>query len=98
MRGVQSKLRGHNIYHTKDGWKYEDDDTPTVDNNRCCGYCGKQDTPEGHDGCLGTLEGVMNACCGHGDTSEAYVQFSKDEDIRGESALIWIESNKEKQK
>jgi len=41
-----------------------------------CAHCGKDPTPEGHDGCLGTLpHPVMNACCGHGDERMAYIQF-----------------------
>lgn len=40
-----------------------------------CRYCGLCRTQEGHDGCVGALEGVREACCGHGQTSEAYIQF-----------------------
>lgn len=34
-----------------------------------CGKCKLKPSPEGHDGCLGTLQDsrIMNACCGHGD-------------------------------
>ena len=41
-----------------------------------CTHCGKERTAEGHDGCVGTLPNVMNACCGHGKVNEAYVQFN----------------------
>jgi len=44
-----------------------------------CGHCGRDATPEGHDGCVGTLIGVMNACCGHGNPEAAYVQFDHSE-------------------
>ena len=41
-----------------------------------CTNCRKGPTPEGHDGCLGTLPGlIMNACCGHGDNNVAYIQY-----------------------
>jgi len=41
-----------------------------------CDKCKKGPTKEGHDGCLGTLSGpVMNACCGHGNDSQAYIQY-----------------------
>ena len=41
-----------------------------------CAKCGLPPTPEGHDGCLGTLVGnVMNACCGHGLDRQAYIQY-----------------------
>lgn len=38
--------------------------------------------------CLGSLAGVMNACCGHGDITEAYVQFLDGFCIRGRDAKI----------
>ena len=41
-----------------------------------CVTCNKPPTPEGHDGCLGTLQGnIMNACCGHGEERMAYIQY-----------------------
>lgn len=83
-------LRGHEIY-SKDGvYYYADTDEPTVGNRRSCGYCGLADTSEGHDGCLGTLPGVMNACCGHGERQSAYVQFSDEKVVRGREALKTI--------
>jgi hypothetical protein len=53
-----------------------------------CAKCKKLPTKDGHDGCLGTLdtEIVMNACCGHGDDSQAYVQFWDTHCIRGAAA------------
>ena len=52
-----------------------------ISKGRCtpdlCAYCNRQATAEGHDACLGTIPGpVMNACCGHGDISKAYIQFN----------------------
>lgn len=65
---------------TSEGWQ-----------SRPCGACGQPFTPEGHDPCLGTLKGVMNACCGHGHPSEAYVQLDNGTVIAGEEAtlLLW---------
>lgn len=42
-----------------------------------CAKCGLMPSKEGHDGCLGTLKGddIMNACCGHGNDSQAYIQY-----------------------
>lgn len=41
-----------------------------------CVKCSLPPTPEGHDGCLGTLKGdIMNACCGHGEERMAYIQY-----------------------
>lgn len=70
-----------------------------------CGHCGIDRTPEGHDGCIGTLENVMNACCGHGETKHAYIQFNhKDynsnpnlQRISGTEAIEYIQKNKEKE-
>ncbi|AUR93328.1 hypothetical protein NVP1187O_015 [Vibrio phage 1.187.O._10N.286.49.F1] len=63
-----------------------------------CISCGLNATKEGHDGCLGTLDEkvVMNACCGHGDVSYAYVQLWDRSCIRGEQAVSLIKSLKEK--
>lgn len=58
------------------------------DLNRDCGYCGKPQTPEGHDGCLSTLPGLMNACCGHGVEAEAYVQYLNGESVSGREAVL----------
>lgn len=55
-----------------------------------CGHCGKVNTPEGHDGCLGTLPGVMNACCGHGVVAEAYVQFVDGSVVSGDVAEQYL--------
>ena len=52
-----------------------------------CGKCNKSVTKEGHDACLGTLPGVMNACCGHGKKQEAYIQFLDGFAIRGKDAI-----------
>lgn len=85
-------LRGHPI-ELRDGvWVYSDTLEPTSKTwrDRPCGHCGRGNTPEGHDACLGTLPGVMNACCGHGDPNDAYVQFEDGSDIRGEAALEWV--------
>ena len=70
-----SKLRGHPIIYVNDEWLYEDTMTPTVDNKRPCGHCGRPNTKEGHDGCLGTIPNAINACCGHGVNDEAYIQW-----------------------
>lgn len=53
---------------------------------RSCGYCGKENIVKGHeeyDRCLGILPGVMNACCGHGNSKQAYIQFENGVTIRG---------------
>ena len=90
----KSKLRGHNIEFVNDHqWVYSDTKEPTIGNwqNRPCGICGKFPTKEGHDACLNTLPGIMNACCGHGNDSEAYVQFLDEFSIHGEDAIAILE-------
>lgn len=59
-----------------------------------CGNCGIKRSNEGHDGCIGSLDNVMNACCGHGENNTAYVQFWNKECIRGNRALEYIRLNK----
>lgn len=91
-------FRGNVIEEREDGvWVYEDTKEPVSDGwqERPCGVCGKDFTEEGHDPCLGTLPGVMNACCGHGSPSEAYVQFSDGNWFGGEKALQLISKIKE---
>lgn len=55
--------RGHQIHETLPGtWVYSDTGKPVAkDPNRPCGHCGRVNTAEGHDGCLGVLPGVVNA-------------------------------------
>ena len=88
-----SKLRGHNIELNNGQCVYSDTKEPTVGNfqNRECGRCGKPFTEEGHDACLGILPGVMNACCGHGDERDAYVQFLDGFSINSEDAVVILE-------
>lgn len=70
-------------------------------NKDVCGFCSLKRTPEGHDGCIGTLDNVMNACCGHGEIEMAYVQFNHDDyknnpnkiRLEGADALIYIRKN-----
>jgi hypothetical protein len=86
---VTSYLRGHEIEFINDEWIYRDTKEPTATTygTRPCGYCGLGYTKEGHDGCLGVLQGLMNACCGHGDVKGAYVQFIDSSVVEGEDAI-----------
>ena len=68
---------------------------PDTWRNRPCGKCGQHNTPEGHDACLGTIAGpVMNACCGHGVTEEAYIQFNDETIIRGDTVFEYANHGK----
>lgn len=87
---ITSQSNGYGIYYDKSNkWKYIDNDEEfSAKNKRDCIYCGKPQTIEGHDGCLGTLIGVKNACCGHGGIDNCYVQFLDGESIHGEDAKV----------
>lgn len=54
-----------------------------------CSYCHKLPHKDGHDGCLGELNdpNIMNACCGHGNSHIAYIQYWDKSDIRGDAAI-----------
>lgn len=85
---IHSKVRGNEVFFDKSGvWRYiEDNSICCNEKEKPCGYCDEYPTKEGHDSCLGILIGVMNACCGHGDINECYVQFLDGECIRGKDA------------
>lgn len=82
-------LRGHAIEWDGERWVYVDTGEPTTAGwtVRPCGHCGLPNTPEGHDGCLGTLPGVMNACCGHGDEGSVYIQWPGGSTTDGKEAV-----------
>lgn len=60
-----SYSRGWEIHFVDDCWRYKDSGK-VCDWNRPCKRCGKRPTADGHDACLGELENVSSACCGHG--------------------------------
>jgi hypothetical protein len=87
----KSRFRGHEIEFDErnDTWIYCSDGAPVPENlDRKCDHCGIERTKEDHDGCLGTLDGLGNACCGHGVRSDAYVQFLDGTSIHGEDAAL----------
>jgi len=90
-----STFRGHPIRYCLDRreFVYCDTDEPVEETwqDRPCAHCGLESTPEGHDGCLGTLDGVRNACCGHGETETAYVQFESGGELRGGKAVRYFD-------
>lgn len=86
---ARGNLRGHPIYWDGEQYRYEDDNTPTVTGHkeRDCDKCRLPNRKDGHDACLGELPSVMNACCGHGDVDEAYIQYPDNTRIAGEEAI-----------
>lgn len=91
---AKEKHRGHEMYFDESvkHWRYLDDDSFVKDVERPCGVCSKSRTPEGHDACLGTLTGVLNACCGHGDVDAAYVVFHDGTRLSGVEASFYFQS------
>ena len=80
--------RGHDISLVNGAWVYIDTGQLVSENPvRACGICHLPQTPEGHDACIGRLDGAMNACCGHGDDSSAYVQFNDGRRFSGDRAM-----------
>ncbi|MDT8895440.1 hypothetical protein RSO41_12315 [Halomonas sp. I1] len=99
---ARGHLSGHVILwdETENEWIFADTGEPIYTQDmaghgqfRRCAYCGLGPTPEGHDGCMGTLPEhiVMNACCGHGIDARAYVQHRDGTCVRGAEALEEIE-------
>jgi len=90
---AKAKYRGHDIeyIYENDNWIFSDTKTSVSENkNIKCGNCGKPQTSEDHDDCIGSLKNVLNACCGHGNSNEAYIQFSDKSEIRGIDAVKYI--------
>lgn len=89
---ARSSCRGHATYWDEDAecWRYEDNDEPLPrwgGEIRACTECGVLHEGafgnESPDPCLGTLPGVDNACCGHGDRELAYVRFTNGVVLKG---------------
>lgn len=86
------KWRGHAIVEIDAVWIYADTgQLVSASPMRDCGHCGLKSTSAGHDGCLGELAGVANACCGHGSADDAYVQFDDGSVLRGDRALHYFD-------
>lgn len=62
---ARSHNRGHPTVYVDDEWRWADTLNICKD-DRPCIRCGEMPTPEGYDACLGYVEGVTSACCGHG--------------------------------
>ena len=71
--------RGHQIYYDHENgiWRYCSDKKP-INKERPCTRCKQSPTVEGYDACLGHIEGVQSACCGHG-ISKPIMVMEKDE-------------------
>ena len=86
-----SSFRGYKIHKEGEEWLFSDIAEPVSQTwkRRPCGHCKLPNTPEGHDGCIGHLPGVMNACCGHDELKSTYILFAIGLSLRGLIAR-WI--------
>lgn len=80
---IRSSWRGHTIIKDGDLWMYEDiGKLVSKAPMRACGKCSLLQHAE-NDPCLGLLPGVLNACCGHGERKDSYIQFENGLRIQG---------------
>lgn len=79
--------RGHEIINKNDVYYFKDGQKVSDNKNIQCGFCNLPNRDDGHDACIGELEGVMNACCGHGDKRIAYIQYKDGLIVQKDQAL-----------
>jgi hypothetical protein len=77
---AKSRSLGHDIYFN-DVWRWSDNNIPLTEESRACKKCSlypiflDADTGQGADACLGVIEGVKAACCGHGIDEDSYIDW-----------------------
>ena len=88
-----SKFRGYLIEEVEGVFVFCDTRKPVADTwkDRSCGYCGKENTKEGFDGCVGKIPNARNDCGGHGKKEDEYIQFCDGRRLSGEVALKIME-------
>lgn len=84
---ITAKCRGHLIVSGGTDWTYEDG--VPFDDSRACIKCNIMHEKDGPDPCLGMLDGVDFACCGHGDPLYEYVKAGT---VRYDSVEEWSKS------
>lgn len=87
--------KGYNITYDfeKEDWFTEEGES--ISTIHRCKHCGREvESFDSVDPCIGHIQGVDNACCGHGSETFAYVSFENGEVIRGREAVEWLKSNK----
>lgn len=72
MRNNFQSVKGHTVYSDDFGDAVYEDGS-VFDDTRPCAKCGIAAGPDDVDPCLGWLDGVDSACCGHGVPGEEYV-------------------------
>lgn len=91
---AHAKKRGHPIIYSGK-WKYaEGPQRGKYGRERPCTHC--HAVSRDYDPCLGHLDRVTAACCGHGQAHDAYIMFDTGEELRGEDVSklrqIWIDN------
>jgi hypothetical protein len=86
--------RGHPVHFDWDRNCFMDCRTEKiVDINKLqCPACELFPTAEGHDACLGTIPGIIAACCGHGYRSECYVKPQHGQILTGIQAFKFLQN------
>ena len=71
--------RGRPIFydHVKKEWYWAEDGLPITVEKPCI-RCGSLPNLKGMDACLGRIDGVWSACCGHG-VSEGIMKYEEGE-------------------
>lgn len=54
---------------------------------RICAHCDRAFGESTHDPCIGRIDGAVEACCGHGDATRAYVSYADGRRIEGGDVL-----------
>ena len=65
---VTGYIFGNKAFYDQDSqtFRWLDDGLEVEGNPRPCPQCGQLPNENGHDPCIGTIPGVVSACCGHG--------------------------------
>jgi hypothetical protein len=92
---ARSRRRGHPIEYINRKWAYsEGPQKGKYGKERPCTKC--TGVSVRHDVCLGHLEGITAACCGHGYAEDACIVFNNGKMLKGEDVLklkrIWVET------
>jgi len=95
---AKGNIFSHKIFYCEidKAWKFKDNLEIVSETylNRKCGLCMRDRTKQGHDPCIANLANVKNACCGHGDIEDAYVQFYDKPSKYKSDALYYFLTNK----
>ncbi len=88
MKEYEDTMKGHSMILKPVGDTYElvykDNGLSVIESDpRACTKCGRKSGYREPDLCLSKLPGVKNACCGHGDIKNAYIEFDNGIVVRG---------------